>query len=100
MPGKPEEQVDRTARDTWWGHLLSRTRQAAKKASIWHQQGLEFAQVGNYGEAVTRYVEALNRDPQRAGVWYDLGEAQRQLYHWPEALSAYDQALHLNARLA
>lgn len=59
------------------------------------EQGLQFADAGNYSEAMARYDQAIQLQPQSSTAWYHWADALANLRQYGEALTGFDHVIQL-----
>lgn len=67
-----------------------------RKALLLLEEGLKLAELGKYKEAVARYQEALDIQPNSDKILYNYGLSLFYLSRYNEAVSCYDKAIKLN----
>ncbi|MCP4228657.1 MAG: tetratricopeptide repeat protein [bacterium] len=56
-----------------------------------------FYGVGKYGDAITTYASALDKDPECAAAWYGLARCYAQTGEFVKAITALEKAIFLKS---
>ncbi len=66
-----------------------------EQASLWHNLGALYTQIGFYQDALLAFRKATEQDPQDVLSWHSLGDIALQCGFLEEALEAYRKAIEL-----
>jgi Tfp pilus assembly protein PilF len=62
----------------------------------WFNRGLEYAQAGDFEEAITSWDKALELNPNLPQGWHNRGSALAELGRLEEAIASFDQTIALD----
>jgi tetratricopeptide (TPR) repeat protein len=70
------------------------------QAGQYYDEGIDFADLGWYTEAVASYDKAIAIDPNFAEAWYNRGIALHYLKRYSDAVASYDKAIAVDKNYA
>jgi len=65
-------------------------------AEEYYNQGIDYANLRQYTDAIASYDNAIRINPEYSKAWYNRGNAQFNLGRYPDALASYDNATRID----